>query len=234
MEVSAPPGMEGSFPVLPGDVAAPAGNKPGCSHPPKGSFRRAPPSAAASLTRGPREAFLWERGGRVGGSWRIPMGCRLCIPIYPDISRYIHPGVPRRLPLRVPAPARRRRDRAAPPTAHLHTGASPALLLAGGRRSFASSRALSQWRGALGGRGPVAAGSACAALAPPPFEAGPGLAGLGWAGLCRGWAELGRAPGTGKKGRRAGLAASPVPAIAESTDRLPRRAPPRSPSLGSQ
>lgn len=39
---------------------------------------------------------------------------------------------------------------------------------------------------------------------------------LGWAGLGLGWA-----PGRGKKGRRAGLAASPLPAIADSRARFP-------------
>lgn len=42
MGVSAHPGILGSFPLFPGDLAAPAGTKTRRSHPPKGSFRRAP------------------------------------------------------------------------------------------------------------------------------------------------------------------------------------------------
>lgn len=65
---------------------------------------------------------------------------------------------------------------------------------------------------------------------PPPPPARPGL---GWAGLGLGlgWAARGWAPGRGKKGKRAGVAASPFPAIAESRARLPAAPSPAEPPL---
>lgn len=148
------------------------------------------------------------------------------IPIYPGLSRYIpiYPGLSRSIPIHPePLPpliciaARSPLSHWPEPAADLHPrgrSANGAARREGGARMRRSRPAAPERWAGLG-------------------WAGLGRALRGWAGLCRGWAGLGRAPGTGKKGRRAELGASAVPAIAESSDRLPLP-PPFSPSLGSQ
>lgn len=179
--VSAPPGMEGSFSLLPGNLAAPAGDKTGCAH-----FAEPRDCPAQRCSFGASRKRLGGSGGPGGRCLAYPAVFR---SVYPDISIPVYPGASccSRCAPPLPRPA----AGSAHPSHGLFAFRRVPCSPIGRRPPLICIPAGAQPMVPRAGRaGPGGGGAACAAPAPPPLGAGPGLAGLGWAGLCRGWAGL--------------------------------------------